>query len=73
MPIRVRSITCDEVNKFLINTLKTPAGTWFNIASKARLIGVSTNWQKDMLVAKSEAGEIENFGIFLMCVPRLEF
>ena len=26
-----------------------------------------------MLVAKSEAGEVENFGIFLMCVARLEF
>lgn len=32
-----------------------------------------TNGEKDMLVAKSEARAVENFGMFLMHIPRLEF
>ena len=41
------------------------AGTLSNIIFKARLVGVNTKGEKDMLVAKSEARSAENFGFFL--------
>ena len=53
--------------------LITPAGTWFNIICKARLIGVNTYGEKDMLLANSEHRSSENFGMFFRCSPRLEF
>ena len=51
--------------------LITPDGTVSNIVFKARLIGVSTKGEEEMLVAMSEAGATENFGVFLRNIPRL--
>ena len=52
--------------------LITQAGKW-SIFFKARLIGVNTRGEEAMLVAKSEGGIVENFGMFLRNIPHLEF
>ena len=53
--------------------LRRPARTWFNVVLKARLIEANTNGEEDILVAKYEAGAVENFGVFLGHIPHLEF
>ena len=53
--------------------LITLAGTWFNVVCNARLMWDNTNGEEDVIVAKFEAGALENFGMFFRLVPLLEF